>query len=251
MAAHEILVLAARAGIGPGTSVLDLCCGVAGPGRLITRALGCSYLGLDSSRAAVRIARERAGDVGCRFEVAVVPPVPVDSVDVVLLLETMLAFRDKEPLLRAVSAGLKPGGRFAFTVEEGAPLTGVERSCMPASETVWPVPLPELLDCLERVGLRVCWQEEHSQAHRAAADALVDAFVADAPYIAAHLGRRALDDLVTSHRLWGEWLRAGRIRKLAFVTEKAWCRPTPARAAHLGERGNHVDQRGTWRGGAW
>ncbi|MCL1870912.1 MAG: methyltransferase domain-containing protein [Promicromonosporaceae bacterium] len=220
MGAEEILALAARAGIGRGTSVLDLCCGVAGPGRLITRALGCTYLGVDSSAAAVTIARERAGEDGCRFEVAAVPPVPVGAFDVVLLFETLLAFPDKEALLREVSASLPPGGRFAFTVEEGAPLTRAERSSMPRSDTVWPVPLPELLGCLERVGLRVTWQEERSHAHRAVAHALARAFADDAPHITAHLGRRALDDLVTSHRLWGEWLQAGRIRKFAFVTEK-------------------------------
>ena len=31
MTASEIRALAARAGIGPGVSVLDLCCGVGGP----------------------------------------------------------------------------------------------------------------------------------------------------------------------------------------------------------------------------
>ncbi|HEY2438100.1 MAG TPA: hypothetical protein VGH93_13035, partial [Solirubrobacteraceae bacterium] len=41
MGAGEILALARQAGVAPGVSVLDLCCGVAGPGRLITRKLGC------------------------------------------------------------------------------------------------------------------------------------------------------------------------------------------------------------------
>src|SRR5262245_8785420 len=57
MRASEILSLARRAGVGPEASVLDLCCGVAGPGRMITRALGCTYVGLDRSFAAVTIAR--------------------------------------------------------------------------------------------------------------------------------------------------------------------------------------------------
>ena len=47
MGAAEILDLAERAGVADGVSVLDLCCGIAGPGRLITRKLGCSYLGVD------------------------------------------------------------------------------------------------------------------------------------------------------------------------------------------------------------
>src|SRR3712207_672709 len=58
MTAGEIRALAARAGIGPGVTVLDLCCGVAGPGRFLARELGCDYLGVDASPSAVAIARE-------------------------------------------------------------------------------------------------------------------------------------------------------------------------------------------------
>ena len=76
MSAAEIRKLAQRAGIARGVSVLDLCCGVAGPGRFITRELGCVYLGVDASADAIEIARERAGDLPCRFEVARIPPIP-------------------------------------------------------------------------------------------------------------------------------------------------------------------------------
>ena len=47
------------------------------------------------------------------------------------------------------------------------------------------------------------------------------AFEADAANIAAHIGHRALDELLTAHRLWSDWLREGRIRKLALVAEKS------------------------------
>src|SRR5271154_3074138 len=92
MLAGEILALARWAGIGPRVSVLDLCCGVAGPGRLITQELGCTYLGVDYSASALEIARERAGELLGRFEVSCIPPVPDGRFDVVLLFETMLAF---------------------------------------------------------------------------------------------------------------------------------------------------------------
>ncbi len=83
----------------------------------------------------------------------------------VLLLETLLAFPDKEPLLRGIASALTIGGRFAFTVEEGSPLTAAERAAMPDAETVWLVPLPDLLSCLELVGTAACsgWR---SAAHR-------------------------------------------------------------------------------------
>ncbi len=220
MCATEILTLAVKAGIGPGVSVLDLCCGTAGPGRLLTRELGCTYLGVDASASAIAIARRRAGSLDCRFEVSRIPPVPAGRFDVVLLLETMLAFPDKETLLDEIAAALKPGGRFAFTMEEGQPLTAAERASIPNSHTVWPVPLPEMLCGLERVGLQVRWQDEVSRSHSDLVDSLVDAFAADASDITASLGEGAMDELLVAHRCWGDWLRGGRVRKFAFVVEK-------------------------------
>jgi len=220
MSGGEILALARQAGIASGVSVLDLCCGVAGPGRFITQELGCTYLGVDSSSSALDIARERAGDLRCRFEVSRIPPVPPGPFDVVLLFETMLAFPDKEPLLREISRALTTGGRFAFTMEEGLPLTEAERERMPDADTVWLTPLQEMLTCLERVGLVVRWQDDRSRSHRAVADSLINAFTADAADIAAQIGPRALEELLAAHRLWSDWLREGRIRKIAFVAEK-------------------------------
>ncbi|MFL6043241.1 MAG: class I SAM-dependent DNA methyltransferase [Gaiellales bacterium] len=220
MRAGEIRALAERAGIGPGVSVLDLCCGVAGPGRFITRELGCSYLGVDSSASAIDIARDRAGGLPCRFQVAEIPPLPPGTFDVVLLLETMLAFPDKQPLLQGISQALKAGGRFCFTLEEGEPLTEPEREQMPDADTVWLTPLVDMRALLERAGLVVRWQDDCSRSHRAVADSLAAAFAADAAAIAAQIGRRALDDLLAAHRLWSDWLDTGRVRKLAFVAEK-------------------------------
>ena len=180
MRAGEILALARRAGIAPGASVLDLCCGIGGPGRLVTRELGCSYLGVDRSPSAIATARDRAGDLPCRFEVRRIPPLPAGRFDVVLLLETMLAFPEKRTLLQEVSRALTTGGRFAFTMEEGLPLTEAERERMPDADTVWLTPLQDMLTCLKRVGLGVVWQDDRSRSHRAVADALINAFVADA-----------------------------------------------------------------------
>jgi SAM-dependent methyltransferase len=220
MTAGEIRALGVQAGIGPGVAVLDLCCGIAGPGRFLTRELGCAYLGVDASESAIAIARERARDLPCRFAVARIPPMPAGPFDVVLLLETMLAFEDKDALGREIFPALVAGGRLAFTLEEGPPLTAAERAAMPDADTVWLTPLDEMTAALERAGLAVTWQEDHSGAHRATAQALHDAFAADAEAIAAQIGGRALDDLLAAHRLWIDWLDAGRVRKLALVAER-------------------------------
>jgi SAM-dependent methyltransferase len=221
MTAGEIRALGERAGIRAGVTVLDLCCGIAGPGRFLTRELGGEYLGVDASASAIAIARERAGDDPCRFAVAQVPPLPAGRFDVVLLLETMLAFADKDALVSEIAAALPPGGRFAFTLEEGPPLTTAERAAMPDADTVWLTPLDELIASLEEAGLAVTWHEDHSRAHRATAKALAGAFAADAAAIAAQIGRRALDELLAAHRLWIRWLDEGRVRKLALVAERA------------------------------
>jgi SAM-dependent methyltransferase len=228
MRAGEVRALAKQAGIADGVSVLDLCCGVAGPGRFITRELGCGYLGVDHSASAIDIARARAGGLPCRFEVARVPPLPPGRFDVVLLFETMLAFADKRTLVEGISEALTTGGRFAFTLEEGRPLTGRERAVMPDADTVWPAPLEEICALLERVGLVVRWQEDWSQSHRAVVDSLIDAFTADAAAIAAQIGRAALDELIAAHRLWSEWLATGRVRKFAIVAAHTATRTRPS-----------------------
>ena len=218
--ASEILALGVRAGVGSGVSVLDLCCGVAGPGRFLTRELGCVHLGVDSSESAVAVAAERARGLSCRFEVAEVPPLPPGTFEVVLLLETLLAFRDKAALLKEVARVLPAGGRFAFTLEEGAPLTESEQALMPAADTVRLTPVAEMHTLLRQAGLAVRWEEDWSESHREVAAALVDAYAADSTAIAARIGRRALDDLLAAHELWRDWLATGRVRKLALVAER-------------------------------
>ena len=220
MTAGEIRALGVQVGIGPGVRVLDLCCGIGGPGRFLTRELGCAYLGVDASASALAVARERAGDLPCRFAITHVPPLPAGTFDVVLLLETMLAFEAKDALMREIAAALRPGGRLAFTLEEGRPLTTAERAAMPDAETVWLVPLDQMAASLERAGLVVTWQEDHSRTHSATARSLADAFAADAEGIAAQIGRKALDELLAAHRLWIDWLDEGRVRKRAVIAER-------------------------------
>jgi ubiquinone/menaquinone biosynthesis C-methylase UbiE len=220
MRAAEVRRLAHQARVGPGVSVLDLCCGVAGPGRMITAESGCHYLGIDHSASALATARQLAGILPCRFEQAHLPPLPEGRFEVVFLLETMLAFPDKDALVGEVARVLVPGGRFAFTVEEGRPLTHQERARMPAADTVWPVELAELTGVLHKAGLAVTWRQEDSSAHHAIATALLRCYQADSPQIAGQIGKQATAELITAHQLWSDWLGSGRVRKFAIVAKK-------------------------------
>ena len=220
MLAAEIRRLAHKARVGPGVSVLDLCCGVAGPGRMITAESGCHYLGVDHSASALATARQLAGNLPCRFEQAHLPPLPEGRFEVVFLLETMLAFSDKDALMREMARVLEPGGRFAFTVEEGRPLTQRERARMPGADTVWPIELAELTGVLRDAGLTVIWRQECSSAHHATATALLRCYQADSAQIAGQIGTQATAQLITAHQLWSGWLGSGRVRKFAIVGEK-------------------------------
>ena len=220
MRAGAVRALAHQARIRPGVSVLDLCCGTAGPGRMITAESGSRYLGVDHSASALATARQLAGKLPCRFEQAHLPPLPEGRFEVVLLLETMLAFPGKEALVGAVARALGPGGRFAFTVEEGRPLTQQERARMPAADTVWPVELAELTGLLRNAGLAVTWQQEYSSAHHAIVTALLRCYQADSAQITAQIGELATAELITAHQLWNDWLGSGRVRKFAMVAEK-------------------------------
>jgi SAM-dependent methyltransferase len=220
MRAAEVRRLAHQAGVGPGVPVLDLCCGVAGPGRMITAESGCRYLGVDHSASALATARQLAGNLPCRFEQAHLPPLPEGRFEVVLLLETMLAFPDKEALVGEVARVLEPGMRFAFTVEEGRPLTQQERARMPGADTVWPVELAKLTGLLRHAGLAGSWQQEYSSEHHAIATALLRSYRADSAQIAGQIGSQATAELITAHQLWSDWLGSGRVRKFAMVTEK-------------------------------
>ena len=170
MLAAEVRRLAHKARVGPGVSVLDLCCGVAGPGRMITAESGCHYLGVDHSASALATARQLAGNLPCRFEQAHLPPLPEGRFEVVFLLEAMLAFPDKDALMREMARVLEPGGRIAFTVEEGRPLTQQERARMPGADTVWPIESAELTGVLRDAGLTMIWRQECSSSHHATAD---------------------------------------------------------------------------------
>jgi SAM-dependent methyltransferase len=212
--------LAHQARVGAGVSVLDLCCGAAGPGRMITAESGCHYLGVDHSASALATARQLAGNLPCRFEQAHLPPLPKGRFEVVFLLETMLAFPDKDDLIGEVARVLQPGGRFAFTVEEGRPLTQRERARMPGADTVWPIELAKLTGVLHNTGLTVIWQQEYTSSHQAIATALLRSYRADSPQIIGQIGTDATAELITAHQLWSDWLGSGRVRKFAMVAEK-------------------------------
>src|SRR3954453_9122298 len=97
---------------------------------------------------------------------------------------------------------------------------------MPDADTVWLVPLPEMLSMRADAGLSVRWHTECTRSHRATAESLTKAYEAEAASITAEVWELAFHELLAAHLLWVDWFRDGRVRKFALVAEKP---PPPTR----------------------
>ena len=91
---------------------------------------------------------------------------------------------------------------------------------MPDAGTVSLTPLDEMTATLARAGLAVTWQEDHSGAAPRDGAGARRRVRRGRRRHRRQIGRRALDDLLAAHRLWIDWLDAGRVRKLALVAER-------------------------------
>lgn len=225
MTAGEIRALVADAGFAPGDCVLDMCSGAGGPAGLVAGEFGCRVTGVDEDAAALGLARRRALAGGypdrlrCVRGAADALPVrgPLAGV---LLFETLLAFPEKAPVLAEIARVLRPGGRFAGTLEDGRPLSPEERQAMPAGDTVHILSEADFRALAREAGFREVQIADHTAAHAEVARCLTAAYQADQHAIARGLGADFCRNLVRSHALWVEWLESRRVRKLAFVFER-------------------------------
>jgi tocopherol O-methyltransferase len=113
-------VLADRAGIQPGTRVLDAGCGVGGSSIWLAQARGAIVTGITPVRSQVAracgfAAARRLGDQA-RFEQAdyTNTPFPDASFDVVWALESLCHAPDKAAFYREAARLLRPGGRLVI-----------------------------------------------------------------------------------------------------------------------------------------
>jgi ubiquinone/menaquinone biosynthesis C-methylase UbiE len=119
-------------GLGRGSYVLDVGCGIGGPARYFARALGWRVMGIDLTREFVEVATslsKRAGmDGSVSFQQASAVAAPFESrtFDGAYTIHVAMNIEDKASLFREVRRMLKPGGTFGiFDImrEADGPLT--------------------------------------------------------------------------------------------------------------------------------
>ncbi|CAL9558038.1 2-methoxy-6-polyprenyl-1,4-benzoquinol methylase, mitochondrial [Nocardiopsis dassonvillei] len=183
----------------PGSTVVDLGCGLGGPGLWLGWATGARLVGVDWSAAALEIARNRAP--------AWLPPgraefhrgtfadtgLPEGLADTVISVDALALAPDPDAALREVRRLLRPGGRLLFTAAEPTGALGDDGASTWSgpllSAGLLPGPRHELPGEREAWGGLYASIRRHEPELRAEmGDRATDTLLAEAAVVEPHLG---------------------------------------------------------------
>jgi 2-polyprenyl-3-methyl-5-hydroxy-6-metoxy-1,4-benzoquinol methylase len=169
LGAYTMLVTAAdavadHAVAAPGDRVLDIGCGMGGPGRFLADRFGCAVLGIDLLPVRVEAARaltERTGmERRVSYRVASATELRVDdeSFAQVWMLDVGIHVADKRALFAEIARVLRPHGLLVMHDQIG-PLPPAMDLVTFGAPFIAPT-LTELIEFLEGAGLRLLrWQD--------------------------------------------------------------------------------------------
>ncbi len=118
---HDLRAIADRLQLAPGSSILDIGCGKGGPGLRLAEQLKLRLTGIDIIQEAVAQADafQEKFDLAypAHFEVGefYAIPLPDDSVDAVMSIDSLWAAPNKIQALTEIKRVMKPGAKFIFT----------------------------------------------------------------------------------------------------------------------------------------
>ncbi|MBV9141864.1 MAG: methyltransferase domain-containing protein [Pseudonocardiales bacterium] len=120
--------------IGSGSHVLDVGCGVGGPGVRIARLTGARVTGISVSQEQIAVANSLAESAGLAERVvfqqanAMEMLFPAQSFDAAIALESLPHMPDRGQVLTQIGRALRPGGRLVLTdLFERAPIPAAKQ----------------------------------------------------------------------------------------------------------------------------
>jgi ubiquinone/menaquinone biosynthesis C-methylase UbiE len=140
-------------------TVLDVGCGIGGPGRFLVERFGCSVTGIDVLQERIDVAAEltRLTGLGSRltYRVADVRSLPFDDASFrqVLMLDVGIHVGDKAAMFAELARVLRPGGLLVMHDQTG-PLGPAMRPITRRAPYIAP-PLPRLIRLVEEAGMRL------------------------------------------------------------------------------------------------
>jgi sarcosine/dimethylglycine N-methyltransferase len=143
----------------PDDAVLDVGCGIGGPGRFLVERFGCAVTGIDVLQTRIEVAAEltrRTGlDQRLTYRVADVRSLPFDDASFVQawMLDVGIHVRDKAAMFAELARVIRPGGLLVMHDQTG-PLGPAMRPATRGVPFVAP-PLPRLIRIVEAAGMRV------------------------------------------------------------------------------------------------
>jgi len=134
----EARTMADALALHAGDTLVDLACGMGGPGLWMARESGTKLIGVDISAVALAASRQRATDVGvadARFVQGSFAATGLDagSADGAMSLDALQYAPSKQAAFTEIARVLRPGGRFVFEAFEldparvaGLPVLGTD-----------------------------------------------------------------------------------------------------------------------------
>jgi SAM-dependent methyltransferase len=205
------VVLAKRAALAPGSSILDVGCGLGGSARYLASEHGCVVTGLDVTQEYVTVAQALArmvgldGRVSVRQGSALALPFGDASFDAVWTEHAQMNVADKRTFYAEIARVLRPGGRVAFNDVFQGP-KGPPHFPVPWAEDAgisFLAPPHDVHAALPHLGLRIDEWEDTSEATAAWFAAVVGRLRrAGPPALGAHLlmGPTARTKVENMHR---------------------------------------------------
>ena len=166
---HEMLgvladVVGDHAPPGPDDEVLDIGCGLGGPGRFLVDRFGCSVVGVDLLPFRIELAQALSDvtGMGDRTSYRVADATQLDFEDSVLsqvwMLDVAIHIRAKQALFAQIARVLKPNGLLVMHDQTG-PLPATMRPLTGRAPYVAPS-LAQLIRLVEGAGMRVLtWRD--------------------------------------------------------------------------------------------